>query len=59
MSDMVIILFSSCMRFVPFRRNKGGYGQADGNGYANGYGRGGTLEDENRMIDDLNEEWRD
>lgn len=53
-SDMFIILFSSCMRFVPWNRGK--RFQLNSNGYASG--RGGVEED-NRIIDSLDEEWRD
>jgi cation-dependent mannose-6-phosphate receptor len=60
-SDMFVILFSSCMRVIPFRRNKDRGLQVNGNGYGrpeDGY-RSNGVEDENRIIDDLDENWRD
>jgi cation-dependent mannose-6-phosphate receptor len=52
--DCFIILTSSCMRFVPKRR---GYSRVSGNGY--GRGRSSHNDDENRLIDQLDEEWDD
>jgi cation-dependent mannose-6-phosphate receptor len=53
---MFIIATSSCARFLPSRR---GYisVSADGNGVSRG--RSGRPEDENRLIDQLDEEWDD
>lgn len=54
--DMFIIAFSSCTRWVP---NKSGYRRLD-NGQSNGGGRRGGRndpEDENRLIDELDEDW--
>jgi len=48
--DMFIILTSSCARLIPRRK---GYNQVGGNG------RGRGSEDENRLIDQLDEEWDD
>ncbi|MCJ1387196.1 Cation-independent mannose-6-phosphate receptor CI-MPR [Xylographa bjoerkii] len=52
--DMLIILTSSCARLIPSRR---GYNQLPTH---NPRGRGATrAEDENRLIDQLDEEWDD
>jgi cation-dependent mannose-6-phosphate receptor len=53
---MFIILTSSCARFMPSRRgyNRVSLGHESGR---NGRGRGN--EDENRLIDNLDEEWDD
>lgn len=67
--DCVIILFSSCMRCMRDRKKSGrGYNQVDPSGDVNGYAnargrpdhgrRSGEL-DENRLIDELDEEWHD
>jgi len=58
-SDMFVILFSSLMRFLPFGRDKDRGFQINSNGYqrTDDYRGAGVLEDENRIIDDLNEEW--
>ncbi|KAH7392793.1 mannose-6-phosphate receptor binding domain-containing protein [Pyrenochaeta sp. MPI-SDFR-AT-0127] len=53
-SDMFIILTSSCARFLPSRR---GYSRVS-LGQDNGR-RGRRNEDENRLIDNLDEEWDD
>ncbi|KAF2230953.1 mannose 6-phosphate receptor domain-containing protein [Viridothelium virens] len=52
--DLFIIVFSSCARFLPSRR---GYTRVSANGSARG--RGSNSEDENRLIDQLDEEWDD
>ncbi|KZF23529.1 vacuolar sorting receptor [Xylona heveae TC161] len=49
--DMFVILFSSCLRFMPKRRR---YSRVS-NG--NARGRAGRTDDENRLIDQLDEEW--
>lgn len=51
--DIIIILTSSCARWLPRRQ---GYNQLPGNGRG---GRGGRPDDENRLIDQLDEEWDD
>ena len=58
-SDMFIILFSSCMRLVPWNRGK--RFQLNSNGYSreDGYSGRGGVEEDNRIIDSLDEEWRD
>ena len=70
-SDMTVIAFSSLGRCIPgvsrlFEGRKGGYnrvGTLEENGFANGNGnaRGRTSgnEDENRLIDQLDEQWED
>ncbi|KAI4087936.1 MAG: hypothetical protein LQ344_006415 [Seirophora lacunosa] len=52
--DIVIILTSSCARLLPRRH---GYNQLPGNG--RGGRGGGRADDENRLIDQLDEEWDD
>ncbi|EMD00443.1 hypothetical protein BAUCODRAFT_40479, partial [Baudoinia panamericana UAMH 10762] len=54
--DIFIILTSSCARFLPSRR---GYTRVNGGlgGSGSGRGRGRDSDAENRLIDDLNEEW--
>ncbi|KAF2433122.1 mannose 6-phosphate receptor domain-containing protein [Tothia fuscella] len=54
LTDAFIILTSSCARFLPSRR---GYSRVSLNG--NGNIRGRHSEDENRLIDQLDEEWDD
>nr|OQO15955.1 hypothetical protein B0A51_16157 [Rachicladosporium sp. CCFEE 5018]OQO21583.1 hypothetical protein B0A51_13341 [Rachicladosporium sp. CCFEE 5018] len=59
--DVFVILTSSCARFLPSRRgysrvNSGLNGSASG---ARGRGRGDSSDAENRLIDELNEEWDD
>ncbi|KAF2721669.1 mannose 6-phosphate receptor domain-containing protein [Polychaeton citri CBS 116435] len=59
--DLFIICFSSCSRFLPSRR---GYNRLNGNMSGSGGGRGNSRwrsesEAENRLIDELNEEWED
>ena len=54
LQDMFIILTSSCARFLPSRR---GYSRVS-MGHDNGR-RGRRNEDENRLIDNLDEEWED
>jgi len=61
---MFVILFSSCLSRMPsldrlFNKSSGGYvrvGADDRRGGRNG-GRGRTPDDENRLIDELDEEW--
>jgi cation-dependent mannose-6-phosphate receptor len=55
---MFVILTSSCARFMPSRRgySRVSLGQDAGRG---GRGRGRGNEDENRLIDNLDEEWDD
>ncbi|KAF2091539.1 mannose 6-phosphate receptor domain-containing protein [Saccharata proteae CBS 121410] len=53
-SDMFIIATSSCSRCFPSRR---GYSRVSMNG--NGSRRGRDSDDENRLIDQLDEEWED
>lgn len=63
--DMFIIIFGPCLNKLPstarmFNSKRGGYvrvGAEDRR--AGGIGRGRTSDDENRLIDDLNEEWDD
>ena len=56
--DIFIILFSSCARCLPGRR--GGYQRVNGGIGGMGRGRSGRdSEAENRLIDELNEEWED
>ncbi|KAL8682319.1 MAG: hypothetical protein Q9186_001595 [Xanthomendoza sp. 1 TL-2023] len=50
--DIFIILTSSCGRLLPRRQ---GYNQLP----SNGRGRGSRAEDENRLIDQLDDEWDD
>lgn len=61
--DIIIIATSSCTRCLPQRK---GYNQLptyNGNGGlgrgSSGRGRQGRAEDENRLIDQLDEEWDD
>ncbi|KAI6845919.1 mannose 6-phosphate receptor domain-containing protein [Hortaea werneckii] len=55
--DLFIILTSSCARFLPSSRR--GYSRVNGSRNA-GRGRGqGDSDAENRLIDELNEEWED
>jgi hypothetical protein len=62
---MFIILFSSCASRVPSLNrlfNKGSYvrvGTDDRRGGYHGSARGRTPDDENRLIDQLDEEWDD
>ncbi|KAI4177127.1 MAG: hypothetical protein LQ343_000609 [Gyalolechia ehrenbergii] len=51
--DILIILTSSCSRLMPRRQ---GYNQLPGSGRG---GRGSRADDENRLIDQLDEEWDD
>lgn len=52
--DVFVILTSSCARLLPRRQ---GYNQLPGSGGRGG--RGGRADDENRLIDQLDEEWDD
>jgi hypothetical protein len=57
LQDIVIILTSSCTRFMPSRR---GYTRVNGGIGGPGSGRSARdSEAENRLIDELNEEWDD
>ncbi|KAL8831422.1 MAG: hypothetical protein Q9170_005303 [Blastenia crenularia] len=53
LKDILIILTSSCSRLMPRRQ---GYNQLPTSGRG---GRGSRAEDENRLIDQLDEEWDD
>lgn len=55
LQDTFIILTSSCANLLPGRR---GYSRVSLNG-DNSRGRGRQAEDENRLIDQLDEEWDD
>ncbi|KAL9619307.1 MAG: hypothetical protein Q9160_006072 [Pyrenula sp. 1 TL-2023] len=58
--DMITILFSSCTRHMPsFNRafNSGGYHRVGTGPSSGGRERGRTPDDENRLIDQLDEEW--
>ncbi|KAK4899683.1 Cation-independent mannose-6-phosphate receptor CI-MPR [Elasticomyces elasticus] len=64
--DIFIILTSSCARFMPSRRgyqrvNGGLNGNSGSSGGGRGItrGRGDSSDAENRLIDELNEEWDD
>ncbi|KAL4965851.1 putative vacuolar sorting receptor (Mrl1) [Aspergillus stella-maris] len=58
LKDMAIILFSSIARFFRFRRSPSGYTSAsDGSARFGGRGRNGDIDAENRLIDQLDEEW--
>jgi cation-dependent mannose-6-phosphate receptor len=54
--DMFVILTSSCARFMPSRR---GYSRVSLNQDSARGGRGRRNEDEDRLIDNLDEEWDD
>ena len=55
--DWFVILTSSCARFFPGRS---GYSRVSlGNGSTNGRSRDHRSDDENRLIDNLDEEWDD
>ena len=58
LQDIFIIATSSCARFMPSRR---GYSalSVSANGSSNSRGRNNRAEDENRLIDQLDEEWDD
>lgn len=58
LQDIFIIATSSCTRCLPSRR---GYGRVSSgvNGAGTGRGRGRDSDAENRLIDELNEEWDD
>lgn len=63
-SDFFVILTSSCLRLIPGRRGSGGYNRLGENGGEGsprgGFGaRGRGRDDENRLIDQLDEEWED
>ena len=63
--DVFIILTSSCARCLPTGRSSRGYSRVNGgfggsNGNAGGRrARGDSSDAENRLIDELNEEWDD
>lgn len=57
LQDMIVIVTSSCARLIPGRRR-----HMEMNGGIGGIGRGRSGRDaeaENRLIDELNEEWDD
>lgn len=54
--DILIIATSSCARCLPSRK---GYNQLPMHSDSRGSGRGSRAEDENRLIDQLDEEWDD
>lgn len=56
LQDMFIIATSSCAGFLPGRR---GYVSVSANGNGSSRGRGSRADDENRLIDQLDEEWDD
>lgn len=57
LQDMFIIATSSCARCLPGRRDYSSLSiSANGNAPR---GRGGVPDDENRLIDQLDEEWDD
>ena len=62
MQDILVIATSSCARLLPSRRGysrvNGGITVGGGGGSAGRRGRGSS-EDENRLIDQLDEEWED
>jgi cation-dependent mannose-6-phosphate receptor len=59
---MAVILTASCARFIPgmstFGRGRGGYSRVSTSGMNGGTG-GRHSDDENRLIDQLDEEWDD
>ena len=59
--DMFVIATSSCARFLPSRRGYSSLSAANAsNGRGGvGAGRNNRAEDENRLIDQLDEEWDD
>jgi len=59
---MFIILFSSCISRMPsldrlFNKSSGGYARVGADDRRGGPGRGRTSDEENRLIDELDEEW--
>ncbi|KAI5252347.1 mannose 6-phosphate receptor domain-containing protein [Aureobasidium subglaciale] len=58
-SDMFVILFSSCARFLPGRKGYNRVGNNFGNGASAGRRGRSNSDDENRLIDQLDEEWED
>ncbi|KAK5940378.1 Cation-independent mannose-6-phosphate receptor CI-MPR [Knufia obscura] len=63
-SDMFQIIFGSCLSRLPstgrlFNSKRGGYIRVSNEDRRGGGGRGRSSDDENRLIDDLNEEWDD
>ncbi|EKD20193.1 uncharacterized protein L3040_007190 [Drepanopeziza brunnea f. sp. 'multigermtubi'] len=54
--DVFVIATSSCSRLMPRRR---GYSALSASANGSGRGRNGGAEDENRLIDQLDEEWDD
>jgi cation-dependent mannose-6-phosphate receptor len=54
--DVFVIATSSCSRFMPSRR---GYSALSASAHGSGRGRNSGAEDENRLIDQLDEEWDD
>ncbi|THX08714.1 mannose 6-phosphate receptor domain-containing protein [Aureobasidium pullulans] len=58
-SDMFVILFSSCARFLPGRKGYNRVGNNFNNGSSAGRRGRSNSDDENRLIDQLDEEWED
>jgi len=70
-SDFVVIMTSSCLRLIPGLGKRRGYNRVGEEGSDAGYGGGmargrgsggggfGARDDENRLIDQLDEEWED
>ncbi|KAF7189843.1 putative mannose 6-phosphate receptor-like protein [Pseudocercospora fuligena] len=57
--NLFIILTSSCARFMPSRRGYSRVNNRYGNINGRGRARGDSSDAENRLIDELNEEWED
>lgn len=66
--DVFIILTSSCARCLPgfsgrssrgYSRVNGGFGGSNGSANGGRRARGDSSDAENRLIDELNEEWDD
>nr|POE88063.1 putative mannose 6-phosphate receptor-like protein [Quercus suber] len=57
--DIFVILTSSCARLLPSRRGYSRVNGSLGHGSGRGRGRGESSDAENRLIDELNEEWDD
>lgn len=59
LQDMFVILFSSCARFMPGRKGYSRVGSNFNNGSSAGRRGRSNSDDENRLIDQLDEEWED
>ena len=58
--DIFVIVFSSCTSFFGGSSSRKGYARVNGVGAGPGIRRGRSDSDaENRLIDELNEEWED